>query len=98
MAKFNPDVRSDPEVEKLRRKVLSSVRALRKRVGDGAAGRWLRDHADALMRLDVSMTRVEGALEKHADNQARMVERLAREQRRYEEWQRHTRRLRGDED
>jgi len=86
------------KVEEEVAEVLAAVRALRKKVGDGAAGRWLRDHADALMRLDVSMVKAEGALEKHTDNQARMVERLEREQRRYDEWQRHTRRLRGDED
>jgi len=88
MAKFDPDIRPDPETEAARREVLAAVRALRKKVGDGAAGRWLRDHADALLRLDVSMTRADGALEKHADNEARMLQRLEREQRRIEEWRR----------
>lgn len=98
MAKFDPDVRPDPEVEKARRKVLAAVRSLRKKVGDGAAGRWLRDHADALMRLDVSMTRAEGALEKHEDNMARMVRRMDSERRRIDEWRAQNPHLRRDED
>jgi hypothetical protein len=98
MAKFDPDVRPDPEAEKLRRKVLAAVRALRKKVGDESAGRWLAGHAESLMRLDLSMTRAEGALEKHADNQARMMQRLDREQRRFAEWREQNRHLRGEED
>lgn len=98
MAKFDPDVRPDPEAEKARRKVLAAVRALRKTVGDGAAGRWLRAHADTLMRFDVSMVKADGALERHADNQARRMQRLERERQRYAEWRQQTRHLRRDED
>jgi len=98
MAKFDPDVRPDPEAEKLRRKVLAAVRALRKKVGDESAGRWLAGHAETLLRLDWSMTRAEGALEKHEDNMARMAKRLEREQRRYAEWREQNRNLRSDED
>ena len=98
MAKFDPDVRPDPEADKLRRKVLAAVRALRKRVGDESAGRWLAGHAEALVRLDLSMTRAEGALEKHQDNVERMAKRMESERRRYEEWQRRNRHLRGEDD
>jgi hypothetical protein len=98
MAKFDPDVRPNPEAEKARRKAMAAIRVVARQMGEAATAIWLRERAEALARLDIAHTKIDGLLERRADSEARMMQRLEREQRRYDEWRRQTRHLRGEED